>query len=576
MFNKIKIFFTNLFNKKEYSLFFKVGYLLIGSLFFPIFIASLLFIVNLTVSIYEFFIGIILLFASYFYFFYDKKNKREFYISIIIAGLLFLISIGTTYLIYDNTGDGFAYHLPAVIKLSHGWNPLYEHFDSEAVISIWSEHYPKAIWIFGAFLYQITNHIFAPQAFNFIIAFGTCFILFDIIYRITKLHILSFLSSMIISFNIILLGQLYTMYNDGVLGICVISSILIYIALFRKIYSINKIFNPINILLVSYLSVLANIKFTGALFAFVIFVVYTILLFVKKRLRLNKILLGYVVIIGLGVAIVSVNTYLPNLIHHGSIGYPLIGKDKINIIDGFVPEYINEKGKIVPFVKSITIDTSSKVYKYNLPFIINKEDFVCISGADCRQQGFGPLYQMIVMMMGIIFIVVLFNVIISKGKLKKKIFTIIDKYQIEFVSLLVLFMFFVITPATWWSRYIPYVYPVPLLMLLLSNVDYKKLNVISYLSISIVVLYTIMLVEGFNITTEYKLNYTKVFKSELSIIEDNPDKDLIYINQDNLKIRVLEEMLDRKIIEYNESKCPVENKLIITSVGMLDCGKEEK
>jgi len=195
---KIIDYFKSIFKKKEYSIYFKTAYLLLGSLLFPTIVASTGLVLNISVNIFDYIIGIILLFGSYYYFFYDKNNKKDFFIPIIISIIIYLMCIAVTYVFYDNTQDGLSYHLPATLKLAEGWNPVYHHYDKGSIIGIWGEHYPKFIWINGAMLYQITKHVFSPTSFTFVIVFASLFLYYDIIYRITKKNLLSMISSLLI------------------------------------------------------------------------------------------------------------------------------------------------------------------------------------------------------------------------------------------------------------------------------------------------------------------------------------------------------------------------------------------
>ena len=113
-------------------------------------ITNLLFI--LKISITSFHLPIIYILSIILFIIYRKKeNYKKNSISIIIATIVFIISILSVGRIYDSTADGNTYHKLAVGALKNGWNPLYDH--NEAIKS-WSLHYPKFIWIYGANLYS--------------------------------------------------------------------------------------------------------------------------------------------------------------------------------------------------------------------------------------------------------------------------------------------------------------------------------------------------------------------------------------------------------------------------------------
>ena len=370
------------------------------------------------------------------------------------------------------------------------------------------------------------------------------------------------------------------MYNDGVLGLCIISSILIYLAVTKDIYKFDQPLNPITIMLTTYLAILANIKFTGALFAFIIGAVYTIVCIWKKKLKFDKTLLAYLLIIGYGVAIVAVNTYIPNIIYHKNIGYPIIGEDKIDIIDIYVPSYTTGKGHIKPFLKSQSQKMYEGQYTYTYPYVIDHDDYAISAYPEARLKGFGPLFQTIMISSFIIFISSIYLLLKKKNK-KKELINFIKKYQIELISFGVLFLFFMLTPATWWGRYIPYIYVIPICMITLFNIDYKKMNVISFSAVFIILLYSVTLIVNTSLCMQRMINYTSMFKYHMSILEKEAAArghlDIETIGKKyHIKDIVVDTMLKNKNIDFtrkDKNKCDTVLELEELDIKILDCSK---
>lgn len=571
--------------KNNGSFFLRVGYLLIGSLFFPTFIASLLLLFNVSIAAFEYGLGILILLVSYFLIFYSSKNKKDFYLPLLCFFVITGLCILSSYYLYDNSWDGYAYHLPSVVKLKEGWNPIYEHFDDINIINIWSEHYPKFIWIYGALLYDVTGHIFSPTSFNLILSFATFFICFDILRKVRG-NLVSFVASLAISFNTITIGQLFTMYNDGVLGVCIISIILIYYAYSKKIYSFDKIFNPVSIILIAYLSILANIKFTGALFALLLFVIYSLYLIRKKVLSFDKHLLFHTILVGIGVSIIAINTYIPNYINHKNVGYPIVGEDKIDIITGFTPIYAQGDGNLISFIKSFSVDPRFDEYTYQPFYIISERDIMCSSSSDCNKNGFGPFYQAIVIFTLVTIIwssSIFIYKSIKKNNFVKEFKKFINKYQIELMSILIIFLFFFITPASFWSRYIPYMFVLPLLIIVFFERDYKKMGVVAFLSVSVLSLYVLSTCVLFGNHYDTLLKNTRKMKNEISELmyanEKTEELSLIHLDREyQLKDLVVDKLLQKKNIKYkyaDDMNCKVISEYENIKIGIVDCDVSE-
>ena len=471
----------------------QIAFILLGSLFFPTFITSLLYIFKIEITTCTYPISLVLLLITYYIVFYNKNEKKQFYVSLIISVLIIALCIGTCSIFIDNSWDGPAYHIPAIIKLSQGWNPIYEHIDDINILNIWSSHYPKFIWIYAANLYKIFKNFYIGASFGLIITISLFLVTFEIFKKLGKSNKYSLIISLIYSFNLIALSQFFTYYNDGIMGIIVLYLLMIFYALSKGIY---KIENNYKILLMigMLLSIIANLKYNGALIAFVYFIIFYIYFIFKKKILINKNILKGVFIIGSFVSIVSINTYLPNIINHHNIGYPIVGKNKIDIITGFVPHMIGDSNKIEAFIKTFTSYNWEK-YTYNPFYIISQDAIDCASEQDCAINGFGPFYQSIIILLIILLLYQCIKIIIQflnkKDEIKLKRILINNDYK--FIILLLLGFLFIICPATWWVRYIPYFYSLPLIIIILFFEKLNKFNFQNIICILIISIYTISL-----------------------------------------------------------------------------------
>lgn len=560
----------------------KIVFLLLGSIFLPAFFGSLGFIFHIQINNFTYLISILFLLIIYYVNFYAKENKKNFLIPILVALIIILISFFVSTKIYDNSADGWGYHMPSIIKLSDGWNPLYNHYDDENIINIWSEHYPKVVWVYAASLYKVTKNVFIGESFNIIITITTFILLIDIFKKKNFSTLLSIFFSAIISFNTISISQLFTHYNDGILGLCILSILLLYDSLVKDEY---KIENNLSILLILafYLSILANIKYNGALYAFILFIIYSIVLFVKKRFSKSKFLIKYILIIGLSVIVVATNSYLTNIIYHKNVGYPIMGKGKIEIISQYIPQYIDENdNKIVSFIKSFTKTFGYSEYRYNPFFNVYHNDFYCAAEADCRENGFGPLYQSIIILTSLLLLIYVYE-FIRKMIIKEINFkTYIKSNILSLVPFVIMAIFFFITPATWWSRYIPYIYSLPILIVIFINDEWHICNIKSILSYNMLIIYLVSIL-GISSSMIFQMHeFTTNLKNEIVDIK-NINSDIIDIAvfdywNENYKNTVSDRLLENNNIKFerhDENECAIIKNYSMLGLSVVNCNKGE-
>lgn len=580
---KIRDFFKKKRSKySETGMLIRTVYLLLGSIFFPTFFSSLLFIFNISITSFHYIISIMLLFVSYCLLFYDvSKNKRDFIIPIVICVLINCFSILMSNLIYETSWDGWYYHTPSVVRLKNGWNPLYQHDDQ---ILTWITHYPKFIWIYGANLYSTFGNMFLGTSFNLTIAFSLLFITLYVLQKYKVNKIISIIMSIVFAFNPITVGQLFSYYNDGVLGICIISLLLLFSLALDKKEDLSK--SVIWYVIVMDASILASTKFTGALFALIIVVIYFLLFFILRIMKFNKKVFFYIITMGLGVLIVASNTYLPNYIHHKNVGYPLIGENKKDIITQFTPATFADDSNLKSFIKSATMlnsskSGSSKKYTYSPIYIINYDDVMCASVTDCRVGAFGPQYQMILILSVVIFVGTLFskkNLKLLKEN-KRELFR---SYRAELAVFIVSLIMFYIVPATWWMRYVPFMYLVPIMMIM-KRFDMKNnafINACMHILIFICILFALIFVSN-RFSYAKKRSDTLKIQIESAINDINKGYKVAELNHRTYyyKIDVRKTIFDELNVKYEEtddSSCEGVGTYASLGIMTVKCGGEKK
>lgn len=576
LFSKILNKIDKYINSKDEYYFLRLSYLFLGFVFSQSFVTSILFILHIKIGIYNFLLGTILWLATYYLLFYKRtNNKKNFYGNLVFTLILIGMAMILSTILLENSWDGWAYHIPSVIEMKNGWNPVYEHNEN---IGIWSLHYPKFIWMYGAVLYNIFGSMSMGTSFNMIISFSCFFLILHILKKLDFKTINSLIYSLFISFNFISVRQFFSYYNDGVQGVCIVSVIiLLYYSMKRKTM-INNNYEFLLIFLNSfmYLSILANIKFNGALYAFILACIGLIFLLTTKVSKLKILLLS--TLLGIFVLIPATTVYLPNYIYHHNLGYPIIGKDKIDIINVFEPQFIKGTNKLTAYVKSLSCDRRIKDYcKLKTILNINYEDIQLASIADNSLNGFGPLYQVMFLLFLILLIGYIILTIVNLKKHNDHNFKI--KYS-ELIVYVIYTLFFLITPATWWFRYVSYMYSFPIVFVILNHEKYFNNNIYRILWKLIVALYTINLV-FFGLTRLYsQINFTKKMILQTNEIKNYSTKKTLYLKEidvkDNYYKRIVRDEIFNKInVEYkiynDNKKCNLLNYYYVYSIEMYEC-----
>ena len=197
-----------------------------------------------------------------------------------------------------------------------------------------------------------------------------------------------------------------------------------------------------------------------------IFYIYWLIKYKKKVFKnITKI---FVIVYVIALFLVGSNSYIKNLIDHKNPLYPIIGKDKVDIITTMQPKSFKHKNDIEKFAISIFSETENVTYDkgnpdLKLPIEISEKEIDELEAPDVRIGGFGPLFALSLILSIIMFIIGL--VLLIKNE-KKNL-----KYVI--ITLLSIFIPMILVGESWWARYIPWFYYLIILNLLLVVYCYK-------------------------------------------------------------------------------------------------------
>ena len=431
-------------------------------------ITSVLFLINITISIFHMPISLIL--ATIELKLIRNENIKNTILSLITFIIVFSISCLLCGHVYDDSADGNGYHKFAIGLLKNDWNPIYDSqeeiikkLDLDAEENLWVEHYPKATWIYGANVYKLTNNIETAKTFNLMSVFTLFFIITYLINKFYQKKLIAIMLAIGACTFPIIWQQIFCLYLDGFMGI-ILLLLIIYFYLFIKNDQNKEYF----IMSASLIIIISNIKFTGLFYAGIFCLGYYIYYLINKIKSKNyksliKTTISFIIVLIIALLIVGSNSYIKNLITKGNPLYPIIGKDKVDIITPQQPQLFANKSPIEKNFYSIFSYTANYATTFNkgtpklkLPFTSDINNELLSIVEDTRVGGFGIYFSGIFIIS--IIVIIVYAILKIKNKEYEKLIFIGTPFMIT-----ILLMFFF--GESWWARYSPKTYFIVLMAL---------------------------------------------------------------------------------------------------------------
>jgi len=529
---------SGLFNKnkiEDFSLL--LGSIIIVFAFAILLIASLTFLVGLSISTSHFILGLCLTVG---YYFSNSKlfSKKLLLVSNLTFFAVLFVSVILSKSFYDISWDGQTYHQEAVIQLANGWNPFHQISSPEEVHKIWLTHYAKGSWIDAAALYQLTHSIETSKAFNILFIISSFFLGISALINIPRINVAqALILSGLLAFNPVSICQSLSFYIDGQQASLLVSLLAIsYLLIVRTEY-----IRLLNVVYLANICILANIKFTSLVYASILIFSLIVWLLIKR----NSHIAVKVVIVGslsllLGVGFIGYNPYVTNTFYHGHPFYPLAGANKIDIISTNIPKNFIGKNRLEKLFLS-TFSESASTYppeasKLKLPLTIQSvKEREYFTNTDVRVAGFGPLFS------GAIILTLIVCLLSLRRDLIKTRMTVL------LASLLMSSI--LINPEAWWARYVPQLWMLPLLFSILAlSLKSNIMNFLGY-GIIVVLLANILMVSSIYFENNFKMS--QAIEQQLGNISNNNQMLIVNFYQDfrSNRIRFVE-----KDIKYRELK----------------------
>lgn len=556
-----------------------------------ILLSSVLFLVNVSISELNIILSAILTAISVILL-YKKKEKNKVIISAGIAIIILIFALFVASFTYDRTWDGNTYHKLAVGILKDGWNPVYQTAEEYIALdpsnlgieddgrnSIWVEHYPKASWIFAANVYSVTGSIETAKIINMLMMYIAFGIIINYMYKKVN-FIFAFLIAFFIAINPVTIVQVFNYYIDGLMGLCIYIILCMLLALSdRSIKDKNERREYLLILAIAII-ICINLKFTGLVYAgmfCIMFFVYWLIRAFKEgnfKEAFIKYMIYYVTVVLIAVCIVGFSSYVQNLFVKGHPLYPLMGKDKVDIMTYNEPKSFITRGPIDKFFTSM-FAVSENIQSNNtdrdpvlkVPFTFSIKELKQFARPDTRMAGFGIWFSGIFVFTIIGIGYVIFTL------LKKKSY---EEFGLLLAFLLVCTLLVLITDGSWWARYVPYIYLLPILLVYLLAKTETKVNKIIAFIMSALLFANIGAVSISQFAYQY-ITRNDIAKKiiEMKSIEEQNGKVVVALNSDafsamlynlrdediNIELKKLEELKSKKHVNYFYYEIETDDKL---------------
>lgn len=410
-----------------------------------------------------------------------KKKLITNILSIILATIIFILSVYAIGKIYDTTSDGNTYHKLAVGSMKNGWNPLYEScidytkedgnvvtVNEDNINYLWVDHYAIGTEIIGANIYAFTNNIESGKISNLIFMYICFGIVLEYLSKKRNLGLIkSIIIAMVLVLNPVFLTQVGTYYVDTTLAMS------LFISFIELLNITDETANKKNEKLLEYLIlsmsiiVCINTKFTGLAYEGLFCGAFYIFWLIRERKDRKKLketfitnTIFYIIVLLIAIGVVGCSSYLMNLIKHKSLFYPLSGENHVaNMVNQEIPKTLSSKSHLEQFLTSIFskgknvspayAPEGNSLPEIKIPFTMTMAEINNYNIPDIRMGGFGPLFS------GIFIIGFVITIYIIIDLIKNKKYDNLVKYTIfVIVSTLLVTML----DGAYWARYIPYIY----------------------------------------------------------------------------------------------------------------------
>ena len=405
-------------------------------------------------------------------------QERSSAITALFAAVaLIVVCVAVSMLVCDRSYDGNYYHKVAIGSLANGWNPLYEgvvEFWQRASFpmpvtnddALWVDHYAKASYFYAAPIYALTGNIEAGKSINLISLLALFLLWCGYLLHRKKHPLFVLIFGGVLASCPIFGAQLLTNYIDLLVGIYLFIIILVFFVFEEETFFGRS--GAVHLLLFMSLGIMINIKFSSFGYAglfclgYYLWYMYRVWkqeLAMKELIRLT---VNAAAAVAVGVLVIGLSVYGKNFVDHGHPFYPLFGEGKIDIMGINQPACFAGMSAVEKFFYAtfsyaeniIEADGMKPVLK--IPFTMTQTELWSIPAMDLRISGYGVWFG------GILILCVLLFALTVKSVWK-------NNRLLFMLTVIPLGITLVMIPCfgeSWWARYFPQLYLLPLFVLL--------------------------------------------------------------------------------------------------------------
>ena len=384
-------------------------------------------------------------------------HYKEIILSLLIIALCAVLSA----FVMDISFDGQVYHQPTVYALSHGWNPIRDSHNP--IISdkwgenIWIDHYCRGMETISASIVAFTGNMESGKAVNIIIAISLFCIIYSFLTRKVNTPIsrgYAILYAVLLTFSPTVVGQMFTYYID----LCGYYTFIVTgLSLYLIGYGNNKY---AWFLLAACIILSGSTKYNMFFWTAYIIFIFIIYLFSIHRIRdgirigVFSMLLALVTIL-----FVSYNPFITNTLDHSNPVYPLGGNDPnspgLRVTASGQPAYMAEYPQPLQVLISLASRPQNDV---NMPSYIHPYKHVLQSIP--KSAGEGPCLGGAGFLFFECVILSLILLILCERR----------EYTRRFLMFLILYTLTpFLLPLGSNIRYVPFIYALPIIILLYSH-----------------------------------------------------------------------------------------------------------
>ena len=353
-------------------------------------------------------------------------------------------------ILYDNSFDGNTYHQGAIIDMLNGANPFYNPDD---IAMLWGKHYAKALEIIASTITVCFNRIECGKAVNVLIILSSIFITYSFLReelsRLTSRRIL--LLTALLALCPVVIRQAYIYYNDYTLYSFMLLMVISIIRLYRNTQ------HPSWAVLIMTCILAATTKFTIGFYIYLTLATGVVWIFFTARRALSyRMAIVGIALIVVGFGLYGYHPYVTNTLGWGNPFYPLMGGN-VDIMTENTPDVYLDGNRFTNWLISLFYTTQETGVW--IP-ILNDSLHDYYIAYDSRIAGFGPLFGYL--LVGAIALAAW--VWMSQRTTRH------TRHTITYVALaLLLIAACFIFEQSWWMRYVPFLWAVPVILLIYTQ-----------------------------------------------------------------------------------------------------------